>query len=234
MLAKLKETVCKANLDLYATGLVIQTFGNVSGIDRASGLVVIKPSGMPYDKLRPDDMVVVELASGKTIDSPLRPSSDTPTHLEIYREFDKVGGVVHTHSMYATAWAQARREIPALGTTHADYFRGYIPCARLLTPDEIKGDFEANTGKVIIERFANIDPMEVPAVLVADHGPFAWGATPHDAVHNAALVEYLAQLSHLTVSIDPDALPISRELLDRHYLRKHGPDAYYGQENSTK
>ncbi|MBI5724328.1 MAG: L-ribulose-5-phosphate 4-epimerase AraD [Planctomycetes bacterium] len=234
MLDKLKYTVCKANMDLVAQGLVIQTFGNVSGIDRSKGLVVIKPSGMQYNKMTPKDMVAVELSTGKVVDSHLRPSSDTPTHLEIYRAFGQVGGVVHTHSMYATAWAQARREIPVLGTTHADYFHGYIPCARLLTSKEIKGDYEANTGKAIVERFANIDPMEIPAALVADHGPFAWGATPSEAVHNAVLVEYLAQLSHITVNIDPDALPISREMLDRHYLRKHGPDAYYGQAEKDK
>lgn len=221
MLEKLKKQVCMANQAIVSRGLVIETFGNVSGVDRRSGHVIIKPSGVSYDKLAPELMVVVDLETGKVDDGDLRPSRDTETHLQLYRTFKDIGGIAHTRSMYATAWAQARREITALGTTHADFFRGYIPCTRLLDSEEIANDYEKAMGQAIIERFAKINPMEVPAALVADHGPFAWGATVEDAVHNAGLVEYLAHLAFITVSIDQSPLPISRDLLDRHYIRNH-------------
>jgi L-ribulose-5-phosphate 4-epimerase len=229
MLEKLKEEVCKANLDLVKEGLVIQTFGNVSGIDRGAGLVVIKPSGVSYDVMKPEHMVVVDLHSGKIVEGKLRPSSDTATHLVLYRAFEKIGGVVHTHSLYATAWAQAKRPIPALGTTHADYWHGDIPCTRLMTPEEIAGEYEAKTGDVIVETFGNSDPMHNPSVIVASHGPFAWGNDAHDAVHNAAIMEYVAKLASLSLQIAPSTGAIQSELLDKHFLRKHGPKAYYGQ-----
>ncbi|MFB3891767.1 MAG: L-ribulose-5-phosphate 4-epimerase [Phycisphaerae bacterium] len=232
MLNQLKKLVCEANLDLVAKGLVIDTFGNVSGVDRASGCMVIKPSGASYGRLRPAQMVVVSLKTGKVVEGRLRPSSDTPTHLELYRAFPAIGGVAHTHSTFATAWAQARMDIPALGTTHADSFHGPVPCTRLMRPSEIKGQYELNTGKVIVERFARLDPASVPAVLVAAHGPFSWGATPGAAVHNAFILEHLAKLAFLTRQIAPTIKPMPRELLDKHFLRKHGPGAYYGQERS--
>ncbi|MCD4824974.1 MAG: L-ribulose-5-phosphate 4-epimerase [Phycisphaerae bacterium] len=230
MLEELKKQVCDANLELVAEGLVIQTFGNVSGIDRRSGLVVIKPSGVSYDGMTPEHMTVVSLETGEIAEGDLRPSSDTPTHLELYRAFAGIGGIVHTHSLYATAWAQARKEIPPLGTTHADYFHGPVPCTRLMTDEEIEGDYEANTGKVIVERFAGLDPAHIPAVLVAGHGPFAWGLSPAAAVHNAAILEYLGRLAGETIRIEPHPEPISTKLLDKHFLRKHGPAAYYGQK----
>lgn len=230
MLETLKEEVCKANLDLVTEGLVIQTFGNVSGIDRASGLVVIKPSGVPYDGMKPEHMVVVELETGKVVESNLRPSSDTATHLVLYRAFKNVGGIVHTHSLNATAWAQAKRAIPAMGTTHADYWHGEIPCTRLMTNEEITSEYEANTGEVIVETFDGIDPLHKPAVLVASHGPFAWGKDAHDAVHNAAILEYVAHLATETLKINPATGSMQGVLLDKHFLRKHGPKAYYGQK----
>ena len=231
MLDDLKEAVCQANLQLVAEGLVIQTWGNVSGIDRGSGRVVIKPSGLPYDRMKPEHMVVVDLDTGKPADKEsLRPSSDTPTHLELYRAFAGIGGVVHTHSTYATAWAQAMREIPVLGTTHADYFFGPVPCTRLMRPEEIKTDYEANTGLVIVERFARLDPLEIPGLLLANHGPFAWGASPAEAVHTAVILEHLARLAGETLRVDPNAAPMQRELLEKHFLRKHGPNRYYGQD----
>jgi Ribulose-5-phosphate 4-epimerase and related epimerases and aldolases len=230
MLEALKEEVCKANLDLVTEGLVIQTFGNVSGIDRASGLVVIKPSGVPYDGMKPEHMVVVELETGKVVESNLRPSSDTATHLVLYRAFKEVGGIVHTHSLYATAWAQAKSAIPAMGTTHADYWHGEIPCTRLMTKDEINSEYEANTGEVIVETFAGIDPLHKPSVLVASHGPFAWGKDAHEAVHNAAIMEYVAKLASETLRINPATVAMQNVLLDKHFLRKHGPKAYYGQK----
>jgi L-ribulose-5-phosphate 4-epimerase len=230
MLEALKEEVCKANLDLVTEGLVIQTFGNVSGIDRASGLVVIKPSGVPYDGMKPEHMVVVELETGKVVESTLRPSSDTATHLVLYRAFKEVGGIVHTHSLYATAWAQAKRAIPAMGTTHADYWHGEVPCTRLMTNDEITSEYEANTGEVIVETFDGIDPLHKPAVVVASHGPFAWGKDAHDAVHNAVILEYLAHLASETLKINPATGSMQGVLLDKHFLRKHGPKAYYGQK----
>jgi len=229
-LEKLKRRVCKANLDLVEAGLVIRTFGNASGIDRTSGHVVIKPSGLSYRDMKPEDMVVVSLQTGKVVEGRLHPSSDTPTHLVLYRAFGDIEGVVHTHSLYATAWAQARRGIPPLGTTHADYIHGPVPCTRLLTRREIRNDYEANTGRVIVERFAAVDPQEVPCVLVACHGPFSWGRTVEEAVHNAGILEHLAKLASETVRLRNALLPMPQALLDRHFFRKHGPGAYYGQD----
>jgi L-ribulose-5-phosphate 4-epimerase len=230
MLEELKAQVCKANLDMVKEGLVIRTFGNASGIDRASGHVVIKPSGVGYDAMQPEHMVVVALDSGKVVEGDLRPSSDTPTHLVLYHAFKKIGGIVHTHSLFASAWAQALREIPALGTTHADYFHGPVPCTRLLTAKEIKGDYETQTGHAIVERFRRLDPLHFPGVLVASHGPFAWGKTVEKAVEHALVLESLAQMASETLRIYPRVKPMPRVLLDKHFLRKHGPDAYYGQK----
>ncbi|MBN1942824.1 MAG: L-ribulose-5-phosphate 4-epimerase AraD [Phycisphaerae bacterium] len=226
---ELKEQVCRANLRLAAEGLVMQTWGNVSGVDRDGGFVVIKPSGVPYDEMKPEHMVVVSLETGEVAEGDLRPSSDTPTHRVLYRALAGVGGVVHAHSLYATAWAQSRREIPCLGTTHADFCFGPIPCTRQLKPEEIAEDYEANTGKVIAERFASLDLKHTPAVLVAEHGPFAWGAGPDEAVTAAVTLEQVARLASETLRIDPSPRPIPRELQEKHFLRKHGPDAYYGQ-----
>jgi L-ribulose-5-phosphate 4-epimerase len=230
MLEELKKQVCEANRQLVAAGLVIQTWGNVSGVDRASGNLVIKPSGAPYEEMRPEHMVVVSLATGKVVQSDLKPSSDTPTHLILYRAFQEIGGIAHTHSLYATAWAQARREIPALGTTHADYFHGPVPCTRLLTAKEIKDDYEANTGHVIVARFNKLNPLHSPGVLVACHAPFAWGETVEKAVENAIVLEHLARLASETLRVKPSTKPIPGGLLDKHFLRKHGPRAYYGQK----
>ena len=230
MLEELKKQVCEANLQLVRDGLVIQTFGNVSGVDRASGHIVIKPSGVAYDRMQPKHMVVVALATGQVVEGELRPSSDTPTHLVLYRAFSKIAGVVHTHSFYATAWAQARREIPAFGTTHADYFYGSVPVTRALTPKEIQRDYEANTGQVIVERFRKLDPLQVPAVVVANHGPFAWGASLGDAVHSAVALEYCARLASETLHLRPASKPMPAALLNKHFLRKHGTGAYYGQD----
>ena len=230
MLQELKEQVCQANLKLVTEGLVIQTWGNVSGVDRGAAVVVIKPSGVCYDSMKPEHMVAVSLDTGEVVDGDLKPSSDTPTHLELYRAFEQVGGIVHTHSQAATAWAQGKREIPALGTTHADYFHGPVPCTAPLTPDQIADEYEINTGKVIVKRFAGIDPLHCPAVLVAEHGPFTWGRSPDKAVENAVVLEEIAKLAHLTLTISPNATQIPTELLDKHFLRKHGPGAYYGQK----
>lgn len=230
MLDDLKEAVCEANLALVRSGLVIQTWGNASGIDRARGLVVIKPSGVPYDGMKPEHMVTVALETGEVVDGTLRPSSDTPTHLVLYQAFKEIGGVVHTHSLYATAWAQACRGIPSYGTTQADYWHGDVPCTRLLTPKEIKKDYEANTGRVIVETFSKLNPLEHPAVLVASHGPFTWGRDVNDAVHNAEVLEFVARLASETLSVNPKARPMQSTLLDKHYLRKHGPNSYYGQK----
>ncbi len=230
MLEELKQRVCKANLQLVTEGLVIQTWGNVSGIDRQRGLVVIKPSGVSYDGMQPDQMVVVSLATGEAVEGDLRPSSDTPTHLELYRTFGTLGGIVHTHSLYATAWAQARHEIPALGTTHADYFCDAVPCTRPMTAEEIRGAYEVNTGKVIVERLAGRDPLTCPAVLVAEHGPFAWGRSPDDAVHSAVVLEFLARLASETIRVAGCAETMQAVLLEKHFSRKHGPEAYYGQK----
>jgi L-ribulose-5-phosphate 4-epimerase len=229
MLDKLKEEVFAANLELVKEGLVIRTWGNASGIDRDKGLVVIKPSGVPYGEMKARQMVVVALDSGEVVEGGLNPSSDTPTHLELYRAFADIGGIVHTHSLFATAWAQTGRAIPALGTTHADYFRGPVPCTRLLKPAEIKSDYEANTGRVIVETFARRQPLSCPAVLVASHGPFAWGKTAAAAVENAAVLEHLARLAGETLRIFPSVRPMQRVLMEKHFLRKHGPGAYYGQ-----
>jgi L-ribulose-5-phosphate 4-epimerase len=229
MLEELKMAVCKANLDLVKEGLVIQTFGNVSGIDRAKGLVVIKPSGVSYEVMNPEHMVVVSLESGEAVEGSLRPSSDTPTHLVLYRAFKSVGGIVHTHSLYATAWAQAKSPIPAFGTTHADYCHGEVPCTRLMSTEEINGEYEARTGDVIVEAFKGTDPLHKPAVLVASHGPFSWGKNAADAVHNAVILEYMARLASETIRINPQVGPMQTVLLEKHFLRKHGPKAYYGQ-----
>jgi len=229
MLRELRTEVCQANLDLVAGGLVIQTFGNVSGIDRRRGLVVIKPSGVPYDGMKPAHMVVVSLETGKVVEGKLKPSSDTPTHLVLYRAFPEIGGVVHTHSLYATAWAQARRGIPSFGTTQADYWYGEVPCTRPLTTKEIKADYEANTGQVIVEAFRKLDPMQHPAVLVASHGPFTWGEDAHDAVQHAGVLEFIARLASETLRLNPETKPMPPALLDKHFLRKHGAGAYYGQ-----
>jgi L-ribulose-5-phosphate 4-epimerase len=230
MLEKLKAAVCKANLDLVVKGLVIETWGNASGIDREHGLMVIKPSGVPYDGMKPKHMVIVSLETSKVVAGNLKPSSDTETHLVLYRAFPKIGGVVHTHSLYATAWAQAQRGLPSYGTTQADYWYGDVPGTRLLTPAEIKSDYEANTGRVIVETFKKLDPMQHPAVLVASHGPFTWGTDVADAVHNAGVLEFIAHLASETLKINPKLKPMQSVLLDKHYLRKHGPKATYGQK----
>ena len=232
MLEKLRVEVCAANLDLVRKGLVIETWGNASGIDRERGLVVIKPSGVSYDGMKPKHMVVVSLKTGKVVDGNLKPSSDTDTHLVLYRAFPKIGGVVHTHSLFATAWAQARRGLPGYGTTQADYWYGDVPCTRLLKPAEIKNNYEANTGEVIVETFKKLkfNPVHHPAVLVASHGPFTWGKDVADAVHNAGVLEFIAQLASETLKINPKLKPTQSHLLDKHFLRKHGPDAYYGQK----
>ncbi len=230
MLEELKQQVCEANLDLVKEGLVIQTWGNASGIDRGRGLVAIKPSGVPYASMKPQHMVVVSLETGRVVDGYLKPSSDTPTHLVLYRAFPKIGGIVHTHSLYATAWAQARRAIPAYGTTQADYWYGDVPCTRLLSPQEIKGDYEVNTGRVIVDTFKKMDPLQHPAVLVASHGPFTWGASVGEAVQNAITLEFVARLAGETLRLNPKTKPMPSVLLDKHFLRKHGPKAYYGQK----
>lgn len=229
MLDQLKREVCKANLQLVKEGLVIHTWGNASAIDREKGLVVIKPSGVSYDKMKPAHMVVVTLDTGRVVEGRLNPSSDTPTHLELYRAFPNIGGIVHTHSLYATAWAQTCAALPALGTTHADYFHGPVPCTRQLRPREISSDYEANTGRVIIETFRGRDPLSCPGILVASHGPFAWGETIGDALHHAVVLEHLARLAGETLRLAPSAKAMPSALLNKHFLRKHGPDAYYGQ-----
>ncbi len=228
-LRQLKREVWRANLALVKEGLVIQTWGNASGIDRWRGLMIIKPSGVPYGRLKPEHMVVVALDSGRVVEGKLKPSSDTPTHLEIYRSFQEIGGIAHTHSPAATAWAQSGRPLPALGTTHADYFHGQVPCTRLLRPREIQQHYESNTGRVIVEAFAHQDPLACPAVLVSSHGPFAWGKTPAEAVHHAVVLEHLARLAADTLRILPSVKPMRRVLLDQHFFRKHGPSASYGQ-----
>lgn len=229
MLEPLKQQVCEANLALVAQGLVIQTWGNVSGVDRVGGNLVIKPSGVPYAGMKPEHMVVVSLESGRVVEGDLKPSSDTPTHWALYRAFEGIGGVVHTHSLYGTAWAQAKCDIPALGTTHADYFGGAIPCTRPMTSGEIETDYELNTGHVIIERFGELEPLHFPGVLVASHAPFSWGQTPAKAVENAVVLEQVARLASETLRINADIEIMQSELLNKHFRRKHGPDAYYGQ-----
>ena len=229
MLEALKQQVLEANLELPQYHLVTFTWGNVSGIDREKGLVVIKASGVSYDTMTADDMVVLDL-EGNVVEGHLKPSSDTPTHLELYRSFPEIAGVVHTHSKWATIFAQMGKDIPALGTTHADYFYGDIPCTRLLTPEEIAGDYELETGRVIVETFANRDVMSVPAALVQSHGPFVWGTSPTNAVHNAVVLEEVAMMAWQTMAFpEKGDTHIQQELLDKHYLRKHGASAYYGQ-----
>lgn len=229
MLSTLKQQVWEANLKLAEAGLVIDTWGNASGVDREKGLMVIKPSGVLYNSMRPRHMVVVALDSGRVIEGKLKPSSDAPTHLVLYRAFAGIGGVVHTHSLYATSWAQARRDLPALGTTHADYFDGPIPCTRLLKPREIEYDYEGNTGEVIVEAFGRRDPLACPGVLVASHGPFTWGRDVTEAAHNAVILEHLARLASESLRISPSLVPMQPALLHKHFGRKHGPGAYYGQ-----
>jgi L-ribulose-5-phosphate 4-epimerase len=234
MLESLKKAVCQANLDLVKEGLAVQTWGNASGLDRARGLMVIKPSGVAYSALKPAQMVVVALESGQVAEGKLKPSSDTATHLELYRAFGGIGGIVHTHSLHATAWAQTGRPIPALGTTQADYFRGEVPCTRRLRPEEIKTDYEGHTGRVIVERFQGLDPLRQPAVLVASHGPFAWGLDAAQAVENALVLEFLARLAGQTLQLRPGAPLMQDELRDKHFFRKHGPSATYGQTKRNK
>ena len=231
MLEQLKETVLKANLLLPKHGLVTFTWGNVSGVDREQGLMVIKPSGVEYDEMCAGDMVVVSLETGERVEGRYKPSSDTPTHIALYRAFPNVGGVVHTHSRWATSFAQAGRGIPAFGTTQCDYFYGEIPCTRLMTPEEIHGEYELETGNVIIETYKErgINPDYVPACLVHSHGPFAWGTDPMNAVHNSVVLEEVAFMAFHAMALTPGLPPMQQELLDKHYLRKHGPNAYYGQ-----
>ena len=229
MLEALKEQVWKANLALPKHGLVTFTWGNVSGIDREAGLVVIKPSGVDYETMTAADMVVLRLSDGEKVEGKWKPSSDTPTHLALYRAFENLGGIVHTHSRWATGWAQAGRGIPAYGTTHGDYFYGEIPCTRKMTPAEIGGEYELETGNVIIETFEGKSPDEIPAVLVNSHGPFTWGKDANEAVHNAVVLEELAFMAFHTEALNPNVSTMQQELLDKHYLRKHGKNAYYGQ-----
>jgi len=229
MLKSLKKQVLDANLRLPAYGLVTFTWGNVSGIERKKGLVVIKPSGIPYETMDYEDMVVVDL-DGSVVEGKWAPSSDTPTHLELYKAFPNIGGVVHTHSRWATTFAQAGMAVPAMGTTHGDYFYGDIPCTRCMTAEEINGEYEKETGKVITETFADTDPDRTPAVLVRSHGPFVWGATPEEAVHNAVVLEEVAFMDWHALLLNPEQREMQQELLDRHYFRKHGETAYYGQK----
>jgi L-ribulose-5-phosphate 4-epimerase len=229
LLPELREQVLDANLELVRQGLVLYTFGNASGIDRERGLVAIKPSGVAYEKLKAEDLVIVG-RDGKIVEGRLNPSSDVKTHLLLYHEFPSIGGVVHTHSEFATGWAQAGKAIPCYGTTHADYFHGEVPVTRPLTDEEIEADYEFNTGAVIAARFQHLDPLAVPGVLVANHAPFAWGKTPADAVHNAVVLEYVAKLAFRTVVIRDEAATVSSRLLRKHYERKHGPKATYGQK----
>lgn len=228
MLEELKRTVCEANLLLPAHGLVTFTWGNVSGIDREKGLVVIKPSGVSYNGMTPEDMVVVDL-DGKTVEGKWKPSSDTPTHVVLYKAFPECGGIVHTHSRWATTFAQAGKEISAMGTTHADYFYGAIPCTRPMTDAEIRGEYEKETGNVIVETFVGRNPAEIPGVVVYSHGPFAWGTDPMNAVHNAVVMEEVAFMNWHAMILNPELGPMQKTLLDKHFLRKHGKNAYYGQ-----
>jgi L-ribulose-5-phosphate 4-epimerase len=228
LLKTLREEVLEANLELVRRGLVLYTFGNVSGIDRDEGLVAIKPSGIPYEQLTPAHMVVTDL-KGAVIETKLRPSSDLATHLELYKHFPNIGGVAHTHSEFATAWAQASEPIPCFGTTHADYFHGPVPVTQCLSPAQIEGDYELETGKAICRLFSQVDPDSIPAVLVAGHAPFCWGSTAAAAAHNAVIVEYVAKMAYHTLVINAESKPLARELHDKHFLRKHGSNAYYGQ-----
>lgn len=231
MLEELKQKVYKANIDLVRHGLVIFTWWNVSGIDREKDLVVIKPSGVDYDSMTADQMVVVDLATGKVVEGELRPSSDTPTHLVLYRAFPEIGGIVHTHSTYATAWAQAGKDLPNIGTTHADYFHNAIPCTDDMTAAQVQGDYELETGNVIVDRFIreHINPVHTPGVLVKNHGPFSWGKNPDEAVHNAVVMEQVAKMAFVAYSVNPE-LTMNPLLVEKHFSRKHGPNAYYGQK----
>ncbi len=228
MLESLRAEVYEANMEVVRRGLVLYTFGNASGISRGENLVAIKPSGVPYETLRPEHLVITDL-DGRIVEGDLKPSSDLPTHLALYKAFAAIGGVVHTHSRYATAWAQAGREIPCLGTTHADYFHGPVPVTERMQTQEIESDYEWNTGRVIVRRFAGMDPMSKPGVLVAGHAPFAWGRTPAEAAHNSVILEEIACLAYHALAINPAAPPLSDSLRDKHFLRKHGPKKYYGQ-----
>jgi len=228
MLEALRAEVYEANMEVVRRGLVLYTFGNASGISRQEQLVAIKPSGVPYDTLRPADLVITNL-EGRVVEGNLKPSSDLPTHLALYRAFSSIGGVVHTHSRYATAWAQAGREIPCLGTTHADYFHGPVPVTEVMQPGEIEAEYEWNTGQVIVRRFAGMDPMSKPGVLVAGHAPFCWGRTPAEAAHHAVVLEEIACLAYHALTLNPDVQPLCDALRDKHFLRKHGPKKYYGQ-----
>ena len=228
MLESLKQKVYEANMELPKRGLITYTWGNVSGIDRETGYFVIKPSGVDYDLLKPEDMVVMDL-EGNKIEGHLNPSSDTPTHIELYKAYPEIGGVVHTHSPWATSWAQAGRYIPCYGTTHADYFYGDIPCARLLTENEIEENYEKNTGLVIVETIGDENPLFVPGILCSNHGPFTWGKDAHDAVHNAVVLEEVAKMASCTESINKSSSKAPQSMQDKHFMRKHGPNAYYGQ-----
>lgn len=229
MLEELKKEVFQANLDLVKQGLVIFTWGNVSGVDREKGLVVIKPSGVSYETMKPEDMVVVSLETGKVVEGDLNPSSDTPTHLVLYRAFQNIQGVVHTHSTYATAWAQAGKDIPNIGTTHADYFYKAVPCTADMTKEEVEGKYELETGNVIVKRFEGINPDYTPGVLVKNHGPFTWGTSPANAVYNAKVLEQCAKMAFISFAINPETT-MNPLLIEKHYSRKHGPNAYYGQK----
>lgn len=229
MLEELKKEVFQANLDLVKRGLVIFTWGNVSGVDREKGLVVIKPSGVSYETMKPEDMVVVSLETGKVVEGDLNPSSDTPTHLVLYRTFQNIQGVVHTHSTYATAWAQAGKDIPNIGTTHADYFYKAVPCTADMTKEEVEGKYELETGNVIVKRFEGINPDHTPGVLVKNHGPFTWGTSPANAVYNAKVLEQCAKMAFISFAINPETT-MNPLLIEKHYSRKHGPNAYYGQK----
>lgn len=229
MYDKLKKNVCQANIELQTQQLVIFSWGNVSGIDRQNNIIAIKPSGVSYDELTPDKIVLLDL-EGNIVSGDLKPSSDTPTHLELYRNFKNIGGICHTHSLNAAMWAQACREIPCFGTTHADYFYGSVPVTDPMTKQEIESDYELNTGKLIVRRFENLDPLQTPAVLVANHGPFTWGPDPAGAVESAIVLEEIAKMALGTININPKQKAISKTLLDKHYLRKHGKNAYYGQK----
>ncbi|HQT91369.1 MAG TPA: L-ribulose-5-phosphate 4-epimerase [Candidatus Kryptobacter bacterium] len=229
MLEQLRADVCQANIELVKHGLVVLTWGNVSGLDRNSGLIVIKPSGVEYERMTPDDMVVVNL-KGEVVEGKKRPSSDTPTHIELYKAFPRIGGLTHTHSTNATAFAQASKEIPCLGTTHADHFAGPVPVTRFLTESESEADYELNTGAVIVEKFREYDYETIPAVLVAGHGPFCWGKTPSDSVKNGVILERVAEMALKTLSLNPRVEDLPEHIMKKHYRRKHGKDAYYGQE----
>jgi L-ribulose-5-phosphate 4-epimerase len=233
MLQRLREQVLEANLELVRRHLVLYTFGNASGISREDGLVVIKPSGVPYEQMKPEHLVVTDLR-GKIVEGDLKPSSDLPTHLVLYNEFPEIGGVAHTHSEYATSWAQARKPIPCFGTTHADYFHGPVPVTCEMPDEEIDEDYEKNTGHAIVRSLQHTSPSATPGALVANHGPFAWGKDVEEAAHNAVIIEAIARMAYFTLSINPDAQPAKSALHDKHYLRKHGENAYYGQSNSAQ